>query len=52
MRTTVGFDYTAALKQPIYEQWNDWLDSKIDAAPVSMKDYRMNSFAWVWMVTE
>ena len=51
-RTTVGFDYAAADKQPVFEQWNNWLDSKIDAAPTGMKDYRMNCFAWVWMVSE
>lgn len=32
--------------------WTEWLESKRDLAPAGMADYRMNSFAWVWMISE
>ena len=51
-RTTVDFDGPAADKQPVFDEWSEWLESQVATAPYRMKDYRMNSFAWVWMVSE
>jgi len=51
-RTTVRFDQPAADKQPIFDEWSEWLESQVGTAPDGMKDYRMNSLAWVWLVSE